>query len=249
MPCFDNGENPALGEYGKPAMTAALPLVKAVRTALRRAAHPTDAPAMQAYMKSTMPYWGVKSGERRAIQRDLFDKYLLLTSESWQSTVSQLFDDAQRREERYVAIELLLLARYRSFLTLDVLPTIEHLITTGAWWDFVDPLAADGIGHLLAKKRRRMSKTLRSWSKSNDMWKRRSSIIAQLRFAEDTDLELLYDCIAPSLDSREFFLRKAIGWALRQYAWTDPKEIRRYVKRMGDKLSPLSQREALKNIR
>jgi 3-methyladenine DNA glycosylase AlkD len=230
-------------------MTAGLPLVKAARAALRRAANPENAPAMQAYMKSTMPFWGVKSAERRAIQRELFDKHGLSTSETWERTVRELFDGAKRREERYVAIELLLLKRYRSFLTLDTLPVLEHLISTGAWWDFVDPLAADGIGHLLAKNPKSMSKTLRTWSRSKDMWKRRSSIIAQLRFAEDTDLELLYDCILPSLDSREFFLRKAIGWALRQYAWTDPKETKRYVKRMGEKLSPLSQREALKNIR
>jgi 3-methyladenine DNA glycosylase AlkD len=81
------------------------------------------------------------------------------------------------------------------------------------------------------------------------MWKRRSSIICQLRAKQKTDLDLLYACIAPSLDSKEFFLRKAIGWALRQYAWTDPDEIRRYVAANDDRLSGLSKREALKNIR
>ena len=80
------------------------------------------------------------------------------------------------------------------------------------------------------------------------MWKRRTSIICQLGFKRDTDLDLLYACIRPSLGSKEFFLRKAIGWALRQYAWTDPSEIQRYVREHEDRLSLLSRREALKNV-
>lgn len=87
-----------------------------------------------------------------------------------------------------------------------------------------------------------------AWSKSNNIWKRRTSILCQLRFKRDTNLDLLYACIEPSLDSKEFFLRKAIGWALRQYAWTDPREVRRYVREQKEKLSNLGQREALKNI-
>ncbi len=87
-----------------------------------------------------------------------------------------------------------------------------------------------------------------SWSKSSDMWKRRTSIICQLGFKHETDLQLLYACIEPSLESREFFLRKAIGWALRQYPWTDPAKIRKYVRVNRTRLSALSCREALKNI-
>src|SRR6266446_1809989 len=86
------------------------------------------------------------------------------------------------------------------------------------------------------------------WSRSEDMWKRRTSIICQLGFKEKTDLKLLYACIEPSLGSKEFFLRKAIGWALRQYAWSNPDEVRRYVRTHEHELSPLSKREALKNI-
>ena len=81
------------------------------------------------------------------------------------------------------------------------------------------------------------------------MWKRRASILCQLGFKHDTDLKLLYDCIEPNLTHKDFFIRKAIGWSLRQYAWTDPKEVRRYVKANTDRLSGLSVREAMKNIR
>jgi 3-methyladenine DNA glycosylase AlkD len=93
-----------------------------------------------------------------------------------------------------------------------------------------------------------MRREMRAWSRSDDLWKRRSAILCQLTFKKDTDLDLLYAVIEPALASREFFLRKAIGWALRQYAWTDPREIRRYVREREEQLSPLSKREALKNI-
>jgi 3-methyladenine DNA glycosylase AlkD len=87
-----------------------------------------------------------------------------------------------------------------------------------------------------------------AWSRGASLWKRRSAILCQIRFKTDTDLDLLYRCIEPSLPSKEFFLRKAIGWALRQHAWTDPAEVRRYVHENEARLSPLSRREALKNL-
>jgi len=87
-----------------------------------------------------------------------------------------------------------------------------------------------------------------AWSRSRNLWKRRSAILCQLSFKHETDLDLLYACMEPSLNSREFFLRKAIGWALRQYAWTDPGEVQRYVREHADRLSSLSRREALKNV-
>ncbi len=93
-----------------------------------------------------------------------------------------------------------------------------------------------------------MKRRMLAWSRDADMWKRRSAILCQLRAKGETDLEFLYACIEPSLDSKAFFLRKAIGWALRQYAWTDPAEVARYVAAHADRLSGLSQREALKNV-
>jgi len=86
------------------------------------------------------------------------------------------------------------------------------------------------------------------WSRDPDRWLRRTSIICQLGAKKSTDLDLLYACIEANLDDPDFFLRKAIGWALRQYAWTDPDEVRRYVAARTDRLSPLSRREALRNV-
>jgi 3-methyladenine DNA glycosylase AlkD len=124
----------------------------------------------------------------------------------------------------------------------------EELIVTGAWWDYVDDIASHRVGAILRDYPAPMRRKMLAWSKSADLWKRRTSILCQLSFKAETDLELLYACIEPSLGSREFFLQKAIGWALRQYAWTDGAEIQKYVRRNRTRLSALSCREALKNI-
>ena len=158
-----------------------------------------------------------------------------------------LWRGARYREERYCAIELTGVRRFDRFQDMAALPMYEEMIVTGAWWDYVDAIAGHRLGLLLRRFPREMRKEMLAWSRSDDLWKRRSAILCQLTFKKDTDLELLYAVIEPALPSKEFFLRKAIGWALRQYAWTDPREIRRYVREHEKQLSPLSKREALKN--
>jgi 3-methyladenine DNA glycosylase AlkD len=123
------------------------------------------------------------------------------------------------------------------------------MIVTGAWWDYVDVLASHHLGDVLRADRRRTAPLMRRWARDRDMWKRRAAILCQIRFRGETDLDLLYDCIAPNVGDREFFIRKAIGWALRSYAWTDPREVTRYVREHEGTLSALSRREALKNVK
>ena len=105
----------------------------------------------------------------------------------------------------------------------------EEFIVDGAWWDYVDVIAAHHVSDDPRVRAAADVRAMLAWSRDADLWKRRSAILCQLRFKAKTDLELLYACIEPSLASREFFLRKAIGWALRQYAWTDPAEVARWV--------------------
>jgi len=225
------------------------PLVGTVRSALAEAADPARAPKMQAYMKSAMPYRGVAGPVLKQLCRDAFKAHPLATAGEWQRVVLALWRDAEFREERYAAILLTQARAYRDLQTFASLPMLEEMIVTGAWWDFVDTLAGHNLGDILRAEPRRMKPLMRRWSKDQDMWKRRSAILCQLGFKRETDLTLLYDCIEPNLSRKDFFIRKAIGWALRQYAWTDPKEVRRYVKANKARLSPLSVREALKNVR
>ena len=159
-----------------------------------------------------------------------------------------MWRNARFREERYAALYLTGDKRAQLFQTVSTMKVYEELIVTGAWWDYVDHIASHRVGQILRNDPAPMRRKMLSWSKSNNLWKRRTAILCQLRFKEETDLDLLYTCIEPSIGSQEFFLRKAIGWALRQYAWTDSAEIKRYVELNGARLSGLSCREALKNI-
>jgi 3-methyladenine DNA glycosylase AlkD len=223
-------------------------LIVALRDAFRAAADPERAAGMQAYMKSTMPYWGVPSPEQRRLARAVFAAHPLPDAAAWRATLRALWRDATHREERYAAIDLAGLSRYRKFEDLDALPVYAEWITTGAWWDYVDGIASHRLGALLRLEPKTMARTMRAWSRDPHLWKRRAAILCQLRCRADTDLALLYDCIEPNLADRDFFMRKAIGWALRAYAWTDPDEVVRYVRAHRDALSPLSKREALKNV-
>jgi 3-methyladenine DNA glycosylase AlkD len=121
------------------------------------------------------------------------------------------------------------------------------MIVDGAWWDYVDAIA-QVVGELLRSHPKQIKPVMRAWGSDENLWKRRVSIICQISFKRDTDLELLYANIEPNLADKNFFIRKAIGWSLRAYAWTNPKEVARYVREHDGQLSGLSRREALKNI-
>ena len=123
------------------------------------------------------------------------------------------------------------------------------MITQGAWWDFVDEIAAHLVGSVLLRQRDRLTPTMESWTTSNDMWLARTSIICQLRHKAETDTELLDSACTRNLESTEFFIRKAIGWALREYAKTDPAWVIGYVERHEDEMSGLTYREAMKHLR
>jgi len=218
-----------------------------LRAAMVAAANPLKAPGMQAYMKSAMPYYGVNMPTVRAICKEVFAEHPLETCREWRGAVLELWRDAGHREERYASMELLNLKRHASCLTPAVMPVLEEMIVTGAWWDYVDEIA-HVVGDLLRSNPKEIRPLMRAWSRDPNLWKRRVSIICQLSFKRDTDLKLLYANIEPNLEDKDFFIRKAIGWALRAYAWTDPAEVHRYVTAHELRLSGLSRREALKNI-
>lgn len=228
-------------------MAVSRKLIHALRRELQASANPELAMPMQAYVKSTMPLYGVKAVPLRQICKTVFQQHPLKGFEHWRDTVLALWRSAGFREERHCAIELCEARDYRVFQTLDTLPMYEEMIVTGAWWDLVDPIATHRINYLLSAFPGEMTRVLKQWSRCDDIWKRRTAILSQLRCKEKTDLDLLYQCIEPSIDSDEFFLQKAIGWALRDYAWSDIAEVVRYINNNKHRLSKLSQREALKN--
>jgi 3-methyladenine DNA glycosylase AlkD len=214
-------------------------VIDAIRSGLAELADPAKAPDMQAYMKSAMPFRGVQKPARVKLARAVFTD---LGEDEWRDAVLALWRGAEFREERYMALALLRDRRYARFRTLEALPLYEELIVTGAWWDYVDEVATGPLGELLPE----VAPALRAWSTDADLWKRRAAIIAQVRRKRDTDFTLLAECIEPNRGDREFFIRKAIGWALRAYAWVEPERVIAYCE--THELSPLSRREALKNV-
>jgi 3-methyladenine DNA glycosylase AlkD len=223
-------------------------LIADARRGLQARADPARAPAMQAYMKSLMPYLGVRSAGVDAVSKEVFALHPLPSASVWRATVLELWRQATHREERYVAITLSGAPAYRQYQVPAALPVYETIVTEGAWWDYVDEVAVRRVGPMLLTHPDQVRPLMLRWSTSPDMWKRRTSIICQVVAHGRTDLDLLFACIEPNLGDREFFIRKAIGWSLRAYAWTDPQEIAAYVDRNADRLSGLSRREAIKNI-
>ncbi|MDQ2836939.1 MAG: DNA alkylation repair protein [Actinomycetota bacterium] len=222
-------------------------LIEQIRHALAEAADPERAPTMQAYMKSTMPYLGVAVPTVRSITRRLERGRPPADEAQLLATVTESWRTAEFREHRYAATELLNTATARRLSGAAGLPLLEELIRQGAWWDHVDELS-HRVGELLAAYPDELSPVIRQWAVSEDRWLRRSAVICQLGRKGHTDTELLSYAIDANLGDRDFFLRKAIGWALREYARTDPGWVVEFVRDRGDRLSPLSVREATKHL-
>jgi 3-methyladenine DNA glycosylase AlkD len=229
-----------------------LELAGLVRRGIRDVADPERAPQMQAYMKSALPYRGVSSAPLRALLTRLYDAHPLPDRDAWERGVHELWDEAAYREERYAAMALTSHRLYRPFQDPGTLPLYRHLIVSGAWWDYVDSLASRSVAGLLVDHPGDVTALMRAWSVEDDLWLRRSAILCQLHRKHDTDLDLLRDAVEANLEGSrfgsEFFIRKAIGWALRQHARVDPGWVRELVAEHQDRLSGLSRREALKHL-
>lgn len=222
-------------------MSTADLLVEDIRRELRSIADPLLAPGQQQYMKSAMPYLGVRVPTARRIARTA--ARAVTDPDTSRAAALRLWDEATHREERYAALALLATKNVAG--RADSLAPLEHFIRDGQWWDYVDD-AAHRLRELLDADVVGMPDLLRRWSRDENLWIRRASIIAQLGRGEDTDLTLLAEVIEPNRQDREFFIRKAIGWALRDAARAHPEWVRSYL--ATHELSPLSRREAAKHL-
>jgi 3-methyladenine DNA glycosylase AlkD len=199
---------------------------------------------MQAYMKSELPYLGVHLRPLREAARGAFAGRRLATFDAWRDTVLALWRGARHREERYAALQLVGERTSSEYRTAAALPLYQELVVTGAWWDYVDWVATRHLRELHERFPEEGREAMLAWSRDPDLWKRRASIVSQIGLKERTDTGLLAATIAGSIDDQDFFARKAIGWALREYSKTDGDWVRGFVAEQP--LRPLSAREALK---
>lgn len=228
-------------------------LADEVRRALAGRAEPSRAPAMQAYMKSAMPFLGVSAPTRAAALRPVLAGHRLPDEAALEDVVRRLWDQATHREERYAAIAVLRHRYYSPMLTPDRLGLLRHLIVTGAWWDLVDDVAAHLVGPVLLAHHEAVAPVVRQWAEDDDLWLRRTALICQILAREGTDRRLLEHALLANLEASahgsEFFIRKAVGWALRSYSETDPAWVTAFVDAHGAQMAGLSRREATRNIR
>jgi 3-methyladenine DNA glycosylase AlkD len=220
-------------------------LVNVTQGYLAGAADADKAAPMAAYMKTDMPFYGVQKAGRTPILRTLTRQFSPTNRSEYEAAILTLWN-LPHREEKYLAIGF---ARtFDDFIDIDSLPIYEDLISDGAWWDFVDEVATQLVGRALMKDRPDVEPIIRSWILDDDMWFRRTSIICQLKHKHDTDMRMLDDACTENLADTKFFIRKAIGWALREHAKADPQWVRAYVAEHRDKMSGLSTREATKHL-
>ncbi len=220
-------------------------LVAFIRARFKALSNPKKARGMAAYMKTEMPFYGVQKPARVLVLREVAERFPVTSKRGYRSAVLALWKQPHR-EEKYAALHV---ARYsKKFVEPDSLTLYERLIREGAWWDFVDEVAVQIVGRVLLAHPKETWPTIDEWSDHEDMWLRRSAIISQIKLKDQTDEERLFRFCRARASEKEFFIRKAIGWALREYSKTEPKAVHRFLLKNRKKLSPLSLREGAKQI-
>ncbi|MDN5795837.1 MAG: DNA alkylation repair protein [Intrasporangium sp.] len=221
--------------------------VAAARAALVERADPVRAVGQQRYMKSAMPYHGLTSPELRRALTPILREVVMGSHAEWLATIEALWSRATHREQWYAALALARHRPYRGWLGPEAMALWERLIREGAWWDVVDDIATHLVRDTLLAAPDVEADRIRGWAQHESMWMRRAAILCQVGAGDRLDEDLLSDVIRPNVADREFFIRKAIGWALRDHARVAPGWVLRFVGRQSD-LSQLSRREALKHV-
>jgi 3-methyladenine DNA glycosylase AlkD len=210
----------------------------------QRVADADKAKEMAAYMKHNFMFFGISAPDRRAIQGELFKQYKNEITNEFRTIVRQLYTLPQR-ELHQAAIDLFIKFSKGKLVPEDI-QLIEFLLTTHAWWDSVDLLSKWVLGNYCRQFPDQIPIVVKGFSESTDMWLNRSTLLFQLDYKLNTDARLLFELCEKFKQSNEFFIQKAIGWALREYSKVNPKKVIDFVD--STCLKPLSQREALRLI-
>ncbi|MBP8824035.1 MAG: DNA alkylation repair protein [Flavobacteriales bacterium] len=219
------------------------PFLVPLNADFRRHANTANAAGMRAYMKDHFPFFGIKVPERRALMKAHLAVHGTPAIDELPAIARSAFAQPER-EMHQVAIDLLV--KQAKKLGPEQLPLLEELVTTQSWWDSVDPLAVHMAGTVLKSHPAAIEEWNARWVESEDLWLNRTSILFQNRWKKDTDQALLFANIDRHAGHKDFFIRKAIGWALRELGKTDPGAVLDFVR--SRKLSPLSEREAVRNL-
>ncbi|MEH7415956.1 DNA alkylation repair protein [Neobacillus drentensis] len=203
-----------------------------------------NAGPMRNYMKGHFPFLGIKSPLRKELEKQFFKETGLLHEPFNKELIEELWNK-QEREYQYTALTYM--EKSLRKLQKSDLPFMEWLITTKSWWDTVDTIAPKPVGKIAEYFPEVINETIDGWAMHENMWLRRAAILFQLKYKEKTNESLLYQYIRKNAESKEFFIQKAIGWALREYSKTNSASVKEFIE--GHKLAPLSVREGSKYLK
>ena len=218
--------------------------IKTLESAFHENSNPENAFAMAKYMKNNFPFFGIKTEERRRILKEIWKENKAEVTKNARATALELYS-MEQRELHYCALEILIKEIKGNYKKEDI-QIIEKLIASNTWWDSVDTTSKYILGEYLLEFPLETENVIQRFSSSDNMWFNRSAILFQLNYKEKTNFELLKREAERHKTSKEFFIQKAIGWALREYAKTSPEAVKKFV--INNNLMPLSTKEALKNI-
>ena len=220
------------------------PYIIPLKTLFEQNANPTQAAPMKKYMRDQFEYLGIKSPQFKILFKQHVADHGLPAAGELDEVVHDLWALPQR-EFQYAAIGLV--GRLEKQLMAKSVRTLEYMLTHKSWWDTVDSIAGGTVGAYFKRFPDVRETYLAKWRASENFWLRRTTILFQLNYKKETDFDLLCEIIHENLGSNEFFINKAIGWSLRQYARIDPKAVKKFVN-VTKELNPLSRREALKHL-
>jgi len=215
-----------------------------LETAFKEKANPDNAFAMAKYMRHHFSFYGIKTEQRRQIFKDICTEYKNEIGDNSKEIAIELYSKSQR-ELHYCAIEILIKQLKKNYKKEDI-HLIEKLITTNSWWDTVDTISKNILGGYLLEFPLETKNVIQRFSNAENMWLNRSTILFQLGYKQKTNFELLKSECEKHKNSNQFFIQKAIGWALREYGKSNPQAVKNYV--INTILKPLSAKEALRNI-
>lgn len=221
-----------------------LPFVNELRLIFSDHANDQKALQMSAYMKNHFPFFGLPNEKRKALSKEWIKQAKKLERETIWALIFELWK-IDEREMQYTALELLSVIQKQ--VVKEDLPKLEWLVLNKSWWDTVDAIASRSLGAWFLAFPDQIKPIIDRWCDNEEMWLIRCALLFQLFYKDKTDTKLLFDLCTRYAKEKEFFIRKGIGWALRQYAKTDKHLVCRYVKNHSE-LSGLSKREALKHL-
>ena len=207
-------------------------------------ADPNRAFQMKKYMKDRYSFFGIQANPRRAICSQFLKEYGLPEKRVLFELIKLLWEKDER-EFQHFGVELA--HKFKNNIEEGDLKIFQWMIVNKSWWDSVDFIASNLVGNYFKIYPQHSYQIMQKWLDSGNMWLQRTTLIFQLKYKENTDIDLLTRQILALKDSKEFFIRKAIGWALREYSKTNPDWVREFVGKTN--MSGLSTREALKRIK